>query len=184
MPLDAARKALERLGGKHVGVSLTMGPYDFVSVFDAPDDETAAKYIMAVSARGYVKTISLRRPRKRTFGESSRVAGTRDGNLGTSRRNQPMQTYLVLGTFTELGRRTIEDSPKRLHAVRKALTKIGGSLASFHLTMGAQDFVAVLVAPSDETIIKYALAVAAHGHVKVAVSRAFTEAEYRALIKG
>jgi uncharacterized protein with GYD domain len=58
--LDAARKALERLGGKHLGVYLTMGPYDFVSVFEAPDDESAAKYILAVSARGYVKTISLK----------------------------------------------------------------------------------------------------------------------------
>jgi uncharacterized protein with GYD domain len=95
-----------------------------------------------------------------------------------------MQTYLVLGTFTELGRQTIEDSPKRLDAIRKALTKIGGNLAAFYLTMGAQDFVAVLEAPSDETIIKYTLAVAAQGHVKVVVSRAFTESEYRKLIKG
>ena len=95
-----------------------------------------------------------------------------------------MQTYVVLGNFTDTGRRTIHDSPKRLDAVRKALTKIGGRMVSFYLTMGEQDFVAVLEAPADETIVKYALAVAAGGHVKIVVSRAFTEAEYRKLITG
>ena len=58
--LDAVRKALERLGGKHVGVYLTMGPYSFVSVFEAPDDETAARYMMAVTARGFAKTMTLK----------------------------------------------------------------------------------------------------------------------------
>jgi uncharacterized protein with GYD domain len=50
--------------------------------------------------------------------------------------------------------------------------------------MGTQDFVAVLEAPTDDTMIKYLLAVAAGGHVKFLVSRAFTESEYRQLIAG
>ena len=96
----------------------------------------------------------------------------------------PMRTYVALGTFTDQGLRTIQDSPKRLAAVRKALVSGGAKLVAFYLLMGPYDFVGVLEAPNDETIAKYALAVAGQGAVKLTVVRAFTEPEYRQLIKG
>jgi uncharacterized protein with GYD domain len=67
-----------------------------------------------------------------------------------------MPTYLALGTFTDQGHRTIQDSPKRLDAVRKALATIGGKLVGFYLTMGPYDVVGVLEGPHDEAGAKYA----------------------------
>src|SRR5262245_17503992 len=96
-----------------------------------------------------------------------------------------MQTYLVLGNLTDLGRRNIQDSPKRLDALRKALGILGGKLAAFYFMLGGPyDFAAVLEALNDETIAKYGLAVAAQGYVEITVTRAFTEPEFRQLIKG
>jgi uncharacterized protein with GYD domain len=38
----------------------TVGPYDLISVFDAPDDESASAYGLEVGMRGEVRTTTLR----------------------------------------------------------------------------------------------------------------------------
>ena len=58
--LDAARKAVQAVGGDIKQVFLTMGQYDLVLVAEAPDDETIAKFILATGSLGNVSTQTLR----------------------------------------------------------------------------------------------------------------------------
>ena len=58
--IEAARKTLESLGGKLQSIYLTMGRYDSVAIIDAPNDEAAAKFSIAVGSQGNVKIESLR----------------------------------------------------------------------------------------------------------------------------
>jgi uncharacterized protein with GYD domain len=58
--LDAAKALSKQLGGEIKQFYLTMGQYDAVVVSEAPDDETAAKFALAVGARGAVRTLTLR----------------------------------------------------------------------------------------------------------------------------
>ena len=58
--LEAAQKTLESLGGEWRSFHLTMGAYDAVAVIDAPDDETVARFSLAVGAQGNVKFETLR----------------------------------------------------------------------------------------------------------------------------
>ena len=95
-----------------------------------------------------------------------------------------MLTFIVLGTYTDKGRRAIADSPHRLDVARAVLAKLGGTLQDFYLTMGQFDFIARLEASDDEVVARYLLAVEAEGHVKTITLRAFPEAEYRRIIKG
>ncbi|MDP6348312.1 MAG: GYD domain-containing protein [Chloroflexota bacterium] len=41
-----ARKMIESYGGKVVGIYMTMGQYDFASIVEFPDDESAARAAM------------------------------------------------------------------------------------------------------------------------------------------
>ena len=95
-----------------------------------------------------------------------------------------MQTFIVLGNLTDQGRRTIMDSPARLDVVRAVLSRLGGTLKEFHLTMGQYDFVMTLEAPDDKTVTTYLLAVETEGHVKTVTLRAFPEGEFRKMMKG
>ena len=95
-----------------------------------------------------------------------------------------MPTFIVLGTLTDQGRRTILDSPARLDRVKAALTRLGGTLKEFHLTMGQYDFVMTLEAPDDKTVAAYLLAAESQGHVKTVTLRAFHEGEFIKIIKG
>ena len=58
--LDAAKQGLQSLGGRLTGWYLTMGQYDVVFIFEAPDDTTAAKGLTALAAQGNVHTQTLR----------------------------------------------------------------------------------------------------------------------------
>ena len=61
--IDRARDywaSIERAGGTVRGEYWTLGEYDIVVVFDAPDDETAARLGLQVSAQGNVRTTTLR----------------------------------------------------------------------------------------------------------------------------
>ena len=57
---DAAKKAVEAVGGKVVGLYLTMGQYDAVVIAEFPDDETAAKVILAGASQGNMRSETLR----------------------------------------------------------------------------------------------------------------------------
>jgi uncharacterized protein with GYD domain len=39
---------------------MTMGPYDFIGIAEAPDDETMAKVNLSIAARGDVQTLTMR----------------------------------------------------------------------------------------------------------------------------
>jgi len=56
----AFRKAVESAGGKVREIFWTMGKYDGVATFDAPDDETAAALTLTLGGKGSAKTQTLR----------------------------------------------------------------------------------------------------------------------------
>ena len=57
---DATAELAASLGGKLVQLYWTVGPYDLVSIFEAPDDETASAFSLTIAARGAVRTTTLR----------------------------------------------------------------------------------------------------------------------------
>jgi len=54
------RDLVEQAGGRVREMVWTMGEYDFVTVLEAPDDETAAALVLRVAAAGNVRTKTLR----------------------------------------------------------------------------------------------------------------------------
>ncbi|GGG18330.1 GYD domain-containing protein [Caldovatus sediminis] len=58
--LDAARKALEEMGGRIGSVLMTMGQYDLVLLYEAPDDAVAARFTLMLGQQGNVRTQSLK----------------------------------------------------------------------------------------------------------------------------
>jgi len=58
--LDAARKMLEDMGGGFRDVFLTMGTYDLVLIYDAPDDAVSARFQLLLAAQGNVRTTTMK----------------------------------------------------------------------------------------------------------------------------
>jgi uncharacterized protein with GYD domain len=57
--VEKARELIERNGGKMKSFYMTMGRYDMVSVIEAPDDATYAKFMLVLASKGGVRTETL-----------------------------------------------------------------------------------------------------------------------------
>jgi uncharacterized protein with GYD domain len=58
--IDTARKVLEDMGGRFLSVYMTMGQYDLVITYDAPDDAVAARLSLMLGKLGNVRTVSMK----------------------------------------------------------------------------------------------------------------------------
>ena len=58
--IEAGIKGWEAMGGKIHGFYATLGEYDYVSVGEAPSDEVAMAFSLALSSFGNVRTVSLK----------------------------------------------------------------------------------------------------------------------------
>jgi uncharacterized protein with GYD domain len=58
--IDTAKKTLEEMGGQFRSVYMTMGVYDLLMIYDAPDDAVAARFTLMLGKLGNVRTTSLK----------------------------------------------------------------------------------------------------------------------------
>ncbi len=58
--VDTARKALADMGGEFKGIYMTMGEYDLVMIYEAPDDAVAARFTLVLGMLGTVRTRTLK----------------------------------------------------------------------------------------------------------------------------
>ncbi|MDQ3857490.1 MAG: GYD domain-containing protein [Actinomycetota bacterium] len=58
--IEEGERAIEERGGKLIDTYVTLGRYDLVEIFEAPDDETAYQILLAVARHGNVTTETLR----------------------------------------------------------------------------------------------------------------------------
>ncbi len=57
--ISEVNREVEQLGAKVVSQWAVLGPYDFVNVVEAPDNETIARVSVALSARGTVSFLTM-----------------------------------------------------------------------------------------------------------------------------
>ena len=57
---QSSRDTAEKLSIVRKNVYMTFGPYDFVQVIEAPNDEAVAKYVLTVNSKGNVRTTTMR----------------------------------------------------------------------------------------------------------------------------
>ncbi|MCX7705457.1 MAG: GYD domain-containing protein [bacterium] len=50
---------VEKMGGKIISQYAVLGPYDFITILQAPDNETVTRISLEIGARGSVKILTL-----------------------------------------------------------------------------------------------------------------------------
>jgi uncharacterized protein with GYD domain len=58
--LDASKQALRDMGGEFKAFYLTMGEYDMVAIYEAPDDAVAARFNLQLGSLGNIRTRTLK----------------------------------------------------------------------------------------------------------------------------
>ena len=58
--VETARKALTEMGGEFKSLYMTMGDYDLIVIYEAPDDAVAARFTLLLGEMGSVRTRTLK----------------------------------------------------------------------------------------------------------------------------
>jgi uncharacterized protein with GYD domain len=58
--LDDAKKMLESMGGTFRDFFMTLGAYDLVLIYEAPDDAVSARFQLLLGAQGNVRTTTMK----------------------------------------------------------------------------------------------------------------------------
>ena len=58
--LDRTRQLLKDMGGDFKQFFLTMGEYDMVAIYEAPDDAVSARFTVQLGMLGFVRTQTLK----------------------------------------------------------------------------------------------------------------------------
>lgn len=93
-----------------------------------------------------------------------------------------MDTYIILGKYTQQGIAKIKEGPTRIEAARKAMEAGGGKMVAWYLTMGRYDFVVIAEAPSVKAAAAVLLATGAQGSISTETLHALTEAEFKGVV--
>ena len=93
-----------------------------------------------------------------------------------------METYIILGRWTQQGVANVKDAPARIEAARKAIEAAGGKMLAWYLTLGRYDFVVITEAPNVKAAASVLLATGAQGNLSTETLHALTEAEFKEVV--
>ncbi|HBG93549.1 MAG: GYD domain superfamily [Nitrospirae bacterium GWF2_44_13] len=76
-----------------------------------------------------------------------------------------MASYIIMSTLTDEGRKTIKEKPNRILEVNKELEKMGVKVKQQFAVLGPYDFVNIVEAPDNETVMRMSIELGARGSV-------------------
>jgi uncharacterized protein with GYD domain len=75
--------------------------------------------------------------------------------------------YILLSRLTSEGRKTVRENPGRIQEVNKEIEKLGVKVLSQYATLGPYDFVNVVDAPDNKTVVKVSVELGSRGTVEI-----------------
>jgi len=78
-----------------------------------------------------------------------------------------MATYVILSMLTDEGRKKIKKNPGRIMEVNRELEKMGVKVKEQFAVLGPYDFVNIVEAPDNETVMKMSAELASRGSVRL-----------------
>jgi uncharacterized protein with GYD domain len=78
-----------------------------------------------------------------------------------------MADYIILSKLTDEGRKTVKHNPERILEVNKELEKMGVKIREQFAVLGPYDFVNIVEAPDNITIMKASAEIGSRGTVQL-----------------
>jgi uncharacterized protein with GYD domain len=78
-----------------------------------------------------------------------------------------MAYYVILSKLTDEGRKTVKQNPERIFEVKKELQEMGVKIKEQFAVLGPYDFVNIVEAPDNITIMRSSVEIGARGSVEL-----------------
>ena len=94
-----------------------------------------------------------------------------------------MPHYVILSKLTDEGRKTIKQKPKRMLEVNRELEAMGVKVKEQFAVLGPYDFVNIVEAPDNETVMRMSVELGSRGSVELLTMPAMTVEEFMKRVK-
>ncbi len=94
-----------------------------------------------------------------------------------------MSYYVILSKLTDEGRKTIRQKPKRMLEVNRELEAMGVKVKEQFAVLGPYDFVNIVGAPDNETVMRMSVELGSRGSVELLTMPAMTVEEFMKRVK-
>jgi len=94
-----------------------------------------------------------------------------------------MPNYVIMSTLTDEGRRTIKQKPERIMEVNKEIEAMGVKVQKQFALLGQYDFLNIVEAPDNETVMKMSVEIGSRGSVQMTTLPAIPVEEFIKKIK-
>jgi uncharacterized protein with GYD domain len=74
-----------------------------------------------------------------------------------------MPTYVMLTNLTSDGVQTLKNNPTRVQEVNKEVEQLGAKVLQQYATLGQYDFVTIIEAPDEKTMVKVSVEMGSRG---------------------
>ena len=92
-------------------------------------------------------------------------------------------TYILLSKLTTEGRRTIKARPERIKEVNHEIEALGAKVLEQYSVLGPYDFVNIVEAPDNKTIVRVSIELGSRGTVEITTLPTLTLSEFVATVK-
>ena len=94
-----------------------------------------------------------------------------------------MPHYVILSNLTDEGRKTIKQKPERILEVNREIEAMGVKIHKQFALLGMYDFVNIVEAPDNETVMKMSVELGSRGSVQLTTLPALPVEEFIKKIK-
>ena len=78
-----------------------------------------------------------------------------------------MPYFVILSNLTDEGRKTIKQKPQRILEVNKEIEAMGVKIHKQYALLGMHDFLNIVEAPDNETVMKMSVEIGSRGSVQM-----------------
>jgi uncharacterized protein with GYD domain len=94
-----------------------------------------------------------------------------------------LPVYILLSKLTAEGRKTVRENPGRILEVNKEIEGFGVKVLSQYATLGGYDFVNIVEAPDNKTVVRVSVELGSRGTVEITTLPTLTLNEFVATVK-
>lgn len=95
-----------------------------------------------------------------------------------------LAVYILLSKLTAEGRKTVRENPGRIQEVNKEIEAFGVKVLSQYATLGPYDFINIVDAPDNKTVLKVSVELGARGTVEITTLPTLTLNEFVSTVNG
>jgi uncharacterized protein with GYD domain len=95
-----------------------------------------------------------------------------------------LAVYILLSKLTAEGRKTVRENPARIQEVNKEIEKLGVRVLSQYATLGPYDFINIVDAPDNKTVVRVSVELGARGTVEITTLPTISMSDFAATVKG